>query len=164
MYSGVPTTMPALVPTSFKSPMGRSSLATPKSSSFTKSGTPSFVMRKMFSGFTSRCTTPTSCAAWSARAACMPMRTVRFTEKGPRLMASASAWPSSTSITQNTQRRPSGSGSSPKCETPTMCWLAMALTARTSWVKRCTNSGSVRCSCLSTLTAAFWPVRVSVAR
>ena len=64
MYSGVPMMVPSEVCPGECAPS--SSLAMPKSSTFTKWGVRSCRTRKMFSGLRSRCTTPLRWAAWSA--------------------------------------------------------------------------------------------------
>ncbi len=68
MYSGVPKIMPVLVSFRPGSPSVSMSLilAMPKSTIFTKSGSPPRLVRKMFSGFMSRWTMPLSWAAPSA--------------------------------------------------------------------------------------------------
>ena len=58
-----------------RAPASCMSLATPKSSTLTKFGCPSRVVRKRLSGLRSRCTTPTACAAPSASAICRAMAT-----------------------------------------------------------------------------------------
>src|SRR6185436_12963733 len=63
MYASVPTTAPVAV--SVRSPAIR---AIPKSTSFASSPEPT----RMFSGFTSRCTTPARCACVSAAAESPP--------------------------------------------------------------------------------------------
>ena len=62
MYANVPTIVEAWVPPA-------SSPATPKSPSFA----PPSGITKMFGGFTSRCSTPTACAAARASATSCPM-------------------------------------------------------------------------------------------
>ena len=54
-----------------------SCLAMPKSSTLTKSASPSRETRKMFSGLRSRWMMPAACAAESARQICVPMATTR---------------------------------------------------------------------------------------
>jgi hypothetical protein len=86
MYSGVPTSVPLEVSGPFAmlvtcEPRSLVSLAIPKSHTFTtsagrpSSSTPGRIM--MFSGFRSRCTTPSPCANCSALSVCMRTPMIR---------------------------------------------------------------------------------------
>jgi hypothetical protein len=71
MYSGVPIAMPGLVSRRSRAASASVVFAMPKSSTFTTSASPPFVMRKMFSGLRSRWMICPRCAA-SARQICVP--------------------------------------------------------------------------------------------
>ena len=92
-----------MAPTAVWFPEVRSSetLAMPKSSTFTKSGSPGRSSTMMLSGFTSRCTTPCSWLAASARATCSPSFSTRCTGIPPCWCTSAaSVSPSRYSMTK----------------------------------------------------------------
>ena len=78
MNSGVPNTMPSWVRMSEPGRISRwVTFARPKSSTLGKSAMPPCVVRKMFSGFRSRCTMPCRCASSSAPHTCTMMFTAR---------------------------------------------------------------------------------------
>src|SRR5436190_913009 len=76
MNSGVPSSVPCAVCETGWRRRSAPSFATPKSSTFTNSGAPGRRSSSTFSGLTSRCTTPTWCAAERALAH-QPVETVR---------------------------------------------------------------------------------------
>ena len=81
MYSGVPQTMPGLVIDGFSS-VSRT-LASPKSTTFTKSPPVRIGSRMMFSGFRSRWMMPRWCASLSAASVCRRTFTMRRNDSGP---------------------------------------------------------------------------------
>ncbi len=91
MYAGVPTVVPEAVARRSASPR-----AMPKSITFTRSTTPPG--RNRFEGLTSRCTTPSACAAARASATARPSAMVSSVESRPRARRTARSSPSSHSM------------------------------------------------------------------
>ena len=102
MYCGVPNTTPACV--FIRSPS--SSLATEKSSSFTKSGCPAMFSRNTLSGLMSRWMMPIECASASDAQHWIKILMTRWGAIGRLPIASRSDTPSRNSIVM--YRRPSG--------------------------------------------------------
>ena len=100
MLVGVPMMAPSMVLTVGAPTVGWVSLATPKSSTLTYSLSPCRLMRKTLSVFTSRCTTPSRCAAASAEASWRMMCTERSMDSGPRPRRWPSVSPWSNSMTK----------------------------------------------------------------
>ncbi|KYF56632.1 hypothetical protein BE08_35660 [Sorangium cellulosum] len=105
MYATVPSSTPAFVserrePSSVvNANCSTGTLASPKSMSWTRSSGPSSTMT--LSGFTSLCTIPKSCAAFSAVASCRAMFAARSGGIGPWSMSLRSVMPRMNSITMN---------------------------------------------------------------
>ena len=138
-------TMPAAVAALF-APVNSEIFAMPKSPSFTRSSGST----KTFDGFTSRWITPVSCAAWSASATCVPMRTARRGSMPCPLSSIRSrVVPSTTSITRNARPSPR----TPKSVTSTMFACRARAEAWPSRTNRAATSGCAASSRWSSLSA-----------
>ncbi len=149
MYSGVPQTSPACVSFGSFAP-GEVIFAIPKSSTFTKSGSPRRGSTMTFSGFRSRCTIPCAWASARAERTCAAMRTMRASPSGDSsAIRRARSLPPRCSIAMNSVP----SSASPKSSTWIEFGWSSREAARASRWNRCTTWGSLeyaRCSIFST--------------